>query len=33
MITEDDYQVPISYIGGKITPEKYALLYNRLDFI
>jgi hypothetical protein len=26
-------KVPISYIGGRITPEKYALLYNRLDFI
>jgi hypothetical protein len=26
-------KMPISYIGEKITPEKYALLYNRLDYI
>ena len=33
MVLDDPMKVPISYIGGKITPEKYALLYNRLDFI
>lgn len=33
MISEDSLKVPISYIGDRITPEKYALLYNRLDFI
>ena len=33
MVSEDPLKVPISFIGERITPEKYALLYNRLDFI
>jgi hypothetical protein len=32
-VIDDPMRVPISYIGERITPEKYALLYNRLDYI